>query len=188
MSSPDFNASFIVRSGWCDDQDSGILAEGSDRSDDSHSSDSGSYQVKLRSVSEDRSGGDHEQHRSGGDHDRVEQDSGTGSSPGQPRLNNDKLRRKHSRASSVDRREIFEKYITNSNAHADNVKLFTGETPANTNNILQVTSNSKQLRVVKLRGVGSNNIGVILTKVELPELKCHGFIVTKIMKNGLADR
>ena len=173
------NASSIVRSGWCDDQDSGILAEGSDRSDDSHSSDSGSYQVKLRSVSEDRSGGDH---------DTVEQDSGTGSSPGQPRLNNDKLRRKHSRASSVDRREIFEKYITNSNAHADNVKLFTGETPANTNNILQVTSNSKQLRVVKLRGVGSNNIGVILTKVELPDLKCHGFIVTKIMKNGLADR
>merc|ERR1712243_236074 len=35
-----------------------------------------------------------------------------------------KLNRKHSRASSVDRREIFQKYINIDSEHAENVKPF----------------------------------------------------------------
>ena len=163
-------------SAWCDDQDSGILAEGSDDSCHlSHSSDSGSYQAKMRSVSEDRTG-----------------------SEASPRLDlakklEDKkevrgvekpVRRKHSRASSVDRREIFQKYISHESEHADNVKLYTGEkgdegVGGNT---------SKHLRVVKLRGVSTKTIGIILARVTLPELKCHGYQVITLMEEGLAKR
>ena len=47
------------------------------------------------------------------------------------------LRRKHSRASSVDRREIFQKYVSTGSEHAATVALYTGpDTANNTNNIL----------------------------------------------------
>ena len=121
-------------SSWCDDQDSGILAEGSD--DLSQSSDSAS---EKRSVS------------------------------GEARLV-----RKHSRASSLDRREIFQKYSNTESEH--NVKLYTGD---NTN---------KHLRVVKLRGVSSNTIGVVLAKVSLADLNCEGYQVINVMEEGLAKR
>ena len=164
-------------SAWCDDQDSGILAEGSDDSCHlSHSSDSGSYQAKMRSVSEDRTG-----------------------SEASPRLDlakklEDKekvrgvekpVRRKHSRASSVDRREIFQKYISHESEHADNVKLYTGE--KGDEGVGGKTS-SKHLRVVKLRGVSTKTIGIILARVTLPELKCHGYQVITLMEEGLAKR
>lgn len=44
------------------------------------------------------------------------------------------LRRKHSRASSVDRREIFQKYISTGSEHAATVALYTGPDTANSNN------------------------------------------------------
>ena len=164
-------------SAWCDDQDSGILAEGSDDSCHlSHSSDSGSYQAKMRSVSEDRTG-----------------------SEASPRLDlakklEDKkevrgvekpVRRKHSRASSVDRREIFQKYISHESEHADNVKLYTGEKG---DEGVGGNTTSKHLRVVKLRGVYTKTIGIILARVTLPELKCHGYQVITLMEEGLAKR
>ncbi len=164
-------------SAWCDDQDSGILAEGSDDSCHlSHSSDSGSYQAKMRSVSEDRTG-----------------------SEASPRLDlakklEDKekvrgvekpVRRKHSRASSVDRREIFQKYISHESEHADNVKLYTGEKG---DEGVGGNTSSKHLRVVKLRGVSTKTIGIILARVTLPELKCHGYQVITLMEEGLAKR
>ena len=164
-------------SAWCDDQDSGILAEGSDDSCHlSHSSDSGSYQAKMRSVSEDRTG-----------------------SEASPRLDlakklEDKkevrgvekpVRRKHSRASSVDRREIFQKYISHESEHADNVKLYTGEKG---DEGVGSNTSSKHLRVVKLRGVSTKTIGIILARVTLPELKCHGYQVITLMEEGLAKR
>ena len=86
----------------------------------------------------------------------------------------EKLARKHSRASSLDRREIFHKYINNDSEH--NVKLYTGD------------SNTKHLRVVKLRGVSTRNIGVVLAKVTLAELNCEGYQVISVMEEGLAKR
>ena len=183
---------FVYFSAWCDDQDSGILAEGSDDSCHlSHSSDSGSGSYAVdRSVSEDRT-----------------QETDSGKSWTKSRLEDevtvkpldnagkiaDKLRRKHSRASSVDRREIFEKYINNDSEHADNIKLFTGDNSNNIlNNVNTITSggssNTKQLRVVKLRGVSTKTIGVILAKISLPDLKCHGYHVITLMPEGLAKR
>ena len=166
--------SLFCFSNWCDDQDSGILAEGSEDSCHlSHSSDSGSgsYQVKMRSVSEDRT--------------EETDDKVPDNTNNKP---NDKLRRKHSRASSVDRREIFEKYINTSSEHADNVKLYTGDNSNNNINNILGNNNTKQLRVVKLRGVSSKTIGVVLAKVSLPDLKCHGYHVTRLMEEGLAKR
>merc|ERR1711971_801688 len=98
------------------------------------------------------------------------------------------IRRKHSRASSVDRREIFQKYISHESEHADNVKLYTGEKGeegAGSTNTL-ITTGSKQLRVVKLRGVSTKMIGIVLARVTLPELKCHGHHVITLMEEGLA--
>ena len=100
------------------------------------------------------------------------------------------IRRKHSRASSVDRREIFQKYISHESEHADNVKLYTGEKGeegAGSTNTL-ITTGSKQLRVVKLRGVSTKMIGIVLARVTLPELKCHGYHVITLMEEGLAKR
>ena len=118
--------------------------------------------------------------------------SNSGSSLGGDKMSkeNNKLRRKHSRASSVDRREIFEKYISNSSEHADNVRLYTGDNSSNsTTNILSnINNNNKQLRVVKLRGVSNKTIGVILAKISLPELKCDGYHVISLMEQGLAAR
>ena len=84
--------------------------------------------------------------------------------------------RKHSRASSLDRREIFQKYINTESEH--NVKLYTG--PGDNTN--------KHLRVVKLRGVSSNTIGVVLAKVSLADLNCEGYQVISVMEEGLAKR
>ena len=51
-----------------------------------------------------------------------------------------------------------------------------------------IFSSTKQLRVVKLRGVSTRTIGVVLARVSLPELKCHGYQVITIMPEGLAKR
>ena len=85
-----------------------------------------------------------------------------------------RLGRKHSRASSLDRREIFQKYSNNESEH--NVKLYTGD------------NNNKHLRVVKLRGVSTNTIGVVLAKVSLADLNCEGYQVISVMEEGLAKR
>ena len=164
-------------SAWCDDQDSGILAEGSDDSCHlSHSSDSGSYQAKMRSVSEDRTGSEASPRldlaKKLEDKEKV-------------RVVEKPVRRKHSRASSVDRREIFQKYISHESEHADNVKLYTGEKG---DEGVGGNTSSKHLRVVKLRGVSTKTIGIILARVTLPELKCHGYQVITLMEEGLAKR
>ena len=164
-------------SAWCDDQDSGILAEGSDDSCHlSHSSDSGSYQAKMRSVSEDRTGSEASPRL---DLAKKLEDKKEVRSVEKP------VRRKHSRASSVDRREIFQKYISHESEHADNVKLYTGEKG---DEGVGGSTSSKHLRVVKLRGVSTKTIGIILARVTLPELKCHGYQVITLMEEGLAKR
>lgn len=173
------------RSAWCDDQDSGILAEGSDDSCHlSHSSDSGSYQAKMRSVSEDRTGCEASPRLDTAKKLEAADTKEMGVKAEKP------IRRKHSRASSVDRREIFQKYISHESEHADNVKLYTGEKGeegAGSTNTL-ITKGSKHLRVVKLRGVSTKMIGIILARVTLPELKCHGYHVITLMEEGLAKR
>ena len=165
-------------SAWCDDQDSGILAEGSDDSCHlSHSSDSGSYQAKMRSVSEDRTGSEASPRL---DIAKKLEDKKEVRSVEKP------VRRKHSRASSVDRREIFQKYISHESEHADNVKLYTGE--KGDEGVGGSSTSNKHLRVVKLRGVSTKTIGIILARVTLPELKCHGYQVITLMEEGLAKR
>merc|ERR1719150_3208533 len=82
-------------------------------------------------------------------------------------------------------------YISTPSVHANNTNNIlnsitaAADTAANTGN----TANStKQLRVVKLRGVSTRSIGVVLARVSLPELKCHGYQVITIMPEGLAKR
>ena len=170
-------------SAWCDDQDSGILAEGSDDSCHlSHSSDSGSYQAKMRSVSEDRTGSEASPRLDLG----KKLETGDKDKEKEVRSQEKPVRRKHSRASSVDRREIFQKYISHESEHADNVKLYTGE--KGEEGVGGTNTSSKHLRVVKLRGVSTKMIGIILARVTLPELKCHGYQVITLMEEGLAKR
>ena len=69
---------------------------------------------------------------------------------------------------------MFQKYINNESEH--NVKLYTGDTDTN------------HLRVVKLRGVNTRTIGVVLARVSLPHLNCQGYQVISLMEEGLAKR
>ena len=98
----------------------------------------------------------------------------------------DKIVRKHSRASSVDRREIFQKYINIDNEHAENIKLFendSSELKQEGNNVMTKTG-QKELRVVQLRGVSSRKLGVIIAKVQLRDLNCAGYQVIYFLEGA----
>ena len=106
------------------------------------------------------------------------------------RQTGDKIVRKHSRASSVDRREIFQKYINIDNEHAENIKLFendSSELKQEGNNVMTKTG-QKELRVVQLRGVSSRKLGVIIAKVQLRDLNCAGYQVIYFLEGGTAKR
>jgi len=159
---------------WGDDEDSGILAEVCSDDLGSHSSDSGFYT---------RSGGE-----CGGEPRSASEDR---SQPAVPLAASRSpvptvVTRKHSRASSVDRREIFQKYISVDSEHAAQVKLFEDAsvelghpTPAPI---------GKQLRVVQLEGVANGRVGAVLARVPLPDLSCHGYQVVQLQEGGTAAR
>ena len=100
----------------------------------------------------------------------------------------DKIVRKHSRASSVDRREIFQKYINIDNEHAENIKLFEDESSElkQEGNKVMTKTGQKELRVVQLRGVSSRKLGVIIAKVQLKDLNCAGYQVIYFLDGGTA--
>jgi hypothetical protein len=178
---------------WFDDEDSGILAEVC--SDDmSNSSDSGIYnQGKFshthhRSISEDRQPYQQSLYvPPSAIH--IEAVPLTVLSEA-TRPAGDKIARKHSRASSVDRREIFQKYINIDNEHAENIKLFeddSSELKQEGNDVMTKTG-QKELRVVQLRGVSSRKLGVIIAKVQLRDLNCAGYQVIYFLEGGTAKR
>jgi len=197
-SAPEVKIEYSSSNTWFDDEDSGILAEACDGSDDmSNSSDSGIYQGKYsrahhRSISEDRlpyqqsfyvppSAIHIETHALPSESERPRHVAGH---------IGEKLSRKHSRASSVDRREIFQKYINIDNEHAENIKLFeddSSELKQEGNDVLTKTG-QKELRVVQLRGVSSRKLGVIIAKVQLRDLNCAGYQVIYFLEGGTAKR
>jgi len=175
---------------WFDDEDSGILAEVC--SDDmSNSSDSGIYNrshTHHRSISEDRQPYQQSLYVPPCAI-QVEAEPLTMKSEA-TRQTGDKIVRKHSRASSVDRREIFQKYINIDNEHAENIKLFendSSELKQEGNNVMTKTG-QKELRVVQLRGVSSRKLGVIIAKVQLRDLNCAGYQVIYFLEGGTAKR
>jgi len=192
-SQPEVKIEYSNSSGWFDDEDSGILAEVC--SDDmSNSSDSGIYNQGKFS---------HAHHRSISE-DRLPYQQSLYVPPSAiqieavpltvhndaPRTSGDKITRKHSRASSVDRREIFQKYINIDSEHAENVKLFendSSELKQEGNDVLTKTG-QKELRVVQLRGVSSRKLGVIIAKVQLRDLNCAGYQVIYFLEEGTAKR
>ena len=180
-------------SGWFDDEDSGILAEVC--SDDmSNSSDSGIYNQGKFS---------HAHHRSISE-DRLPYQQSLYVPPSAiqieavpltvhndaPRTSGDKITRKHSRASSIDRREIFQKYINIDNEHAENIKLFENDSSElkQEGNSVMTKTGQKELRVVQLRGVSSRKLGVIIAKVQLRDLNCAGYQVIYFLEGGTAKR
>jgi len=192
-SQPEVKIEYSSSGAWFDDEDSGILAEVC--SDDmSNSSDSGIYNqgksshTHHRSISEDRQpyqqsfyvppSAIHIEAVPLTVHSEATRPSG------------DKIARKHSRASSVDRREIFQKYINIDNEHAENIKLFeddSSELKQEGNDVLTKTG-QKELRVVQLRGVSSRKLGVIIAKVQLRDLNCAGYQVIYFLEGGTAKR
>eukprot|EP00092_Neocalanus_flemingeri_P006642 GFUD01007166.1.p1 GENE.GFUD01007166.1~~GFUD01007166.1.p1 ORF type:complete len:727 (+),score=169.88 GFUD01007166.1:715-2895(+) len=193
-SQPEVKIEYSSSNTWFDDEDSGILAEAC--SDDmSNSSDSGIYQGKFshthhRSISEDRLPYQQSFYvPPSAIH--IEAVPVTLASDSQnTRHSGDKLSRKHSRASSVDRREIFQKYINIDNEHAETIKLFeddSSELKQEGNDVL-TKSGQKELRVVQLRGVSSRKLGVIIAKVQLRDLNCVGYQVIYFLEGGTAKR
>ena len=178
---------------WFEDGDSGILAEVCSDSL-SNSSDSGIYnegrgrQSQQRSISEDRKGY-HQSLYVAPSAIQIETVPLTVHSEDTCNAT-DKIVRKHSRASSVDRREIFQKYINIDNEHAENIKLFEDESSElkQEGNKVMTKTGQKELRVVQLRGVSSRKLGVIIAKVQLKDLNCAGYQVLYFTEGGTAER
>lgn len=108
------------------------------------------------------------------------------------------LLRRHSRASSVDRREIFNKYIQRT--ESDNVKPFTSDDPElvcqkdrnqdefmfdpNTRQVLE----KKEFRLVRLANVGSEHLGIFIARKDHVDESNFGYFVAHIMPDGLVKR
>jgi len=193
-SQPQVKIEYSNSNTWFDDEDSGILAEVC--SDEmSNSSDSGIYQGKYshahhRSISEDRLPFQQSFYVPPSAIQIEAVPPTLASESEKPKPLGDKLSRKHSRASSVDRREIFQKYINIDNEHAENIKLFeddSSELKQEGNDVLTKTG-QKELRVVQLRGVSSRKLGVIIAKVQLRDLNCAGYQVIYFLEGGTAKR
>ena len=154
----------------------------------SNSSDSGIYNQgsQHRSISEGRKGY-HQSLYLASSAIQIEAVPLTAHS-GDTRTAADKIVRKHSRASSVDRREIFQKYINIDNEHAENIKLFEDESSElkQEGNKVMTKTGQKELRVVQLRGVSSRKLGVIIAKVQLKDLNCAGYQVIYFLDGGTA--
>lgn len=115
--------------------------------------------------------------------------------------------RKHSRASSVDRREIFNKYIQKSSEHTDSIRPFSSDDPElchetekdrNQEEFLLVhehlqTKNSdqsnqkKEFRLVRMQ-LDDENLGIFLARQNQVEIGCHGYFVVYILPDGLVKR
>jgi hypothetical protein len=125
------------------------------------------------------------------------------------------LQRRHSRASSVDRREIFNKYIQRSGEHSDSVRPFSSDDPELCHGekdrnqdelILENHSTSsmklkdnvedslegggrKEFRLVRLVNNGlESHLGIFIAKKSQTDIGCHGFYVAHIMPDGLVMR
>lgn len=126
------------------------------------------------------------------------------------------LQRKHSRASSVDRREIFNKYIQRTGEHSDSVRPYSNDSPeldrnqdevmvntdnnnCNTNNInigdcspsegQLVGDGKKEFKLVRLTG-NDNHLGIFIARQNqlLPKSGCHGYYVAHIIPDGMVSR
>jgi len=192
-----------------EDKDSGILAELSDHL--SNSSDSGIYQTKgSASPDEVKSGfcGNSNDTYSGSvrdsndtcsssvatefsgtDTDSVPNSSSSPESKGR-RVDGSKgrrsVQRKHSRASSLDRREIFQKYIPGGNLHKQTILPYQDYSHELVGEPCVPTVGQKELRVVQLRGVASKQVGLAVSQVHVDTLNCVGYFVVKINPGGTA--
>ncbi len=128
------------------------------------------------------------------------------------------LERRHSRASSVDRREIFQKYIQNAGEHAEDLRPYANDDPdlLKQKQDVQTKSNRKrqqgvpaegtntasasrkEFRLVRLRIAGESDLGVFVARSQLmqPEAAvaaatnggCAGYFVACILPNGVVSR
>ena len=109
-----------------------------------------------------------------------------------------KLLRRHSRASSVDRREIFNKYIQKSSEHSESVRPFSSDDPElekdrnqdefllEPNTTLKI--NKKEFRLVRLPAFNQENLGIFIARQSQVDIGCHGYFVAHIVPNGLVKR
>ncbi|CAB4059043.1 unnamed protein product [Lepeophtheirus salmonis] len=122
-----------------------------------------------------------------------------------PRSSRDrnKIERKHSRASSVDRREIFKKYINDINQLSHNIQLNDTEDPA-PSSIRSVKSDDeddsvsgsaimnptlkKEFRLVRLLNVEQRTLGIFIARMEQQEVGCIGYYIAHINFDGIVHR
>ena len=127
--------------------------------------------------------------------------SGRGRKTGKKNLT---LQRKHSRASSVDRREIFNKYIQKSSEHTDSIRPFSSDDPElchetekdrNQEEFLlvhehpktsEISNQKKEFRLVRIQL--NENLGIFLARQNQVEIGCHGYFVVYILPDGLVKR
>eukprot|EP00095_Tigriopus_kingsejongensis_P005692 maker-scaffold158_size296719-snap-gene-1.24 protein:Tk05692 transcript:maker-scaffold158_size296719-snap-gene-1.24-mRNA-1 annotation:"domain protein" len=126
------------------------------------------------------------------------------------------LGRRHSRASSVDRREIFRKYIHNNNEHSqdicpyvneegeiplereakvddeDSKDLHTSVTSARTSPTLPLSDandqGKKEFRLVRMKNRYQSDLGIFIARCQQPDIGCPGYYVAFIQPRGFVQR
>jgi len=114
-----------------------------------------------------------------------------------------KLIRRHlSRASSVDRREIFQKYIQNSNENADEIRPYEDHDPelkaeqaptavedkSPEFNLMKSPSIKKEFRLVRIVNKRRTDLGMFIARCKQTEVGLVGYFVVHISSSGLVKR
>ena len=119
------------------------------------------------------------------------------------------MERRPSRASSVDRREIFKKYIQNANEHTERLRPYANDDPELRRPKGQparqdekeeeeetkagppceaASSARREFRLVRLRNDFESDLGIFIARSQQPDIGCQGYYVAFVLPDGLVKR
>lgn len=126
------------------------------------------------------------------------------------------IARRHSRASSVDRREIFRKYINNSNEHSLDICPYVNEDPELIHELegkvddqdskdlapsqtsdpksfpslpkCNAKALEKEFRLIRLKNRHQSDLGIFIARCQQPEIGFPGYYVAFILPRGFVQR
>ena len=100
---------------------------------------------------------------------------------------NNTIKRRHSRASSVDRRDMFEKYVQKSGELSENIKPFDS---GNSELKMEIeSSQQKEFRLVRLISLRKHfELDMFLARRHQTDIGCVGYFIVHILPDGLVKR
>ncbi|XP_059082309.1 uncharacterized protein LOC131879868 isoform X2 [Tigriopus californicus] len=136
--------------------------------------------------------------------------------PAERSSRNELIARRHSRASSVDRREIFRKYINNSNEHSMDICPYVNEDPELIHELegkvddqdskdlapsytrdpksspslpkCNAKALEKEFRLIRLKNRHQADLGIFIARCQQPDIGFPGYYVAFILPRGFVQR